>query len=47
MLSNGEKAFRKAELLNTTFSTIFTSANLNVLPEIDDLHHEYPLSSVC
>ena len=38
---------QKAELLNTFCSSIFTSENLNVLTEIDDLHYEHPLSSVC
>ena len=49
MSSNGAKAttpFQKAELLNSFFSSVFTSENLNVLPELDYLHYEYSLSSV-
>ena len=43
----GTTPFQKAELLNTYFSSVLTSENLNVLPEINDLHYEHPLNSVC
>ena len=49
MSSNGAKAttpFQEAELLNSFFSSVFTSENLNVLPELDDLHYDYSLNSV-
>jgi len=48
MSCNGDKAttpLQKAELLNTFFSSDFTSENLNVLPELDNLNYEHQLSS--
>ena len=49
ILSNGDRAItplQKAELLNSYFSSVFTSENLEMLPELDDFQYEHPLSSI-